>query len=383
MHFNGGASTTNAAGRSAPDGAVSGRFDRSMTITMTPTGSTPARTTTGSDFAVLSRRISGEGLMQRRPAYYLARLSVVTLMFLGGWTAFFLIGSSWWQLVTAVFLAVTFTQIGLVAHDLAHRQVFRTKRPGELLGRLAGNLGVGMSYGWWMDKHTRHHNNPNHDDLDPDVAPEVLIWATKSALGRRGLKGFITRHQAALFFPLLTLLAADLKVSSIKALRDGTVKRPRLESMLLILHAAGYLSALLLVLSPLQAIAFLLVHQALFGVYLGMTFAPNHKGMPHPTGDEDFLRKQVLTSRNVRGGWLTDAALGGLNYQIEHHLFPAMPTPNLRKAQPIVQAYCAEIGVAYEQTSLVTSYRQALQYLREVGAPARVEHAARRARLAS
>src|SRR3954453_943851 len=87
---------------------------RSMTITMAPTtGATPARTTTGSDFAVLSRRINGEGLMQRRPAYYLVRLSVVTLMFLGGWTAFFVIGSSWWQLMTAVFLAVTFTQIGL------------------------------------------------------------------------------------------------------------------------------------------------------------------------------------------------------------------------------------------------------------------------------
>jgi fatty acid desaturase len=349
-----------------------------MTITITPPVTlTPPPATTGSDFAVLARRISGEGLMQRRPAYYLARLSVVTLMFLGGWTAFLLIGPSWWQLLTAAFLAVTFTQVALVAHDLAHRQVFRTKRPSEIAGRIAGNLGVGMSYGWWMDKHTRHHNNPNHDDLDPDVAPEVLIWATESAIGRRGLKGFITRHQAALFLPLLTLLAADLKVSSVKALRDGTVKRRRLESALLILHAVGYLSALLIVLSPVQAVAFLLVHQALFGVYLGMTFAPNHKGMPHPTGDEDFLRKQVLTSRNVRGGWLTDAALGGLNYQIEHHLFPGMPTPNLRKAQPIVQAYCAEIGVAYEQTGLVTSYRQALQHLHRVGAPARAEHAAR------
>jgi fatty acid desaturase len=127
----------------------------------------------------------------------------------------------------------------------------------------------------------------------------------------------------------------------------------------------------------LQAVAFLLLHQALFGLYLGMTFAPNHKGMPHPNGDEDYLRKQVLTSRNVRGGGLTDVALGGLNYQIEHHLFPSMPTPNLRKAQPIVQVYCAEIGVAYEQTSLIASYRQALQHLHQVGAPARAEHAAR------
>ncbi|MEU7869668.1 acyl-CoA desaturase [Dactylosporangium sp. NPDC049140] len=349
-----------------------------MTITLTSAVTPrPPRTTAGSDFAVLARRINDEGLMRRRPAYYLARLSVVTLMFLGGWTAFFLIGSSWWQMVTAAFLAVTFTQVGLVAHDLAHRQVFRTKRPGEIAGRIAANLVVGMSYGWWMDKHTRHHNNPNHDDLDPDVAPEVLIWATESALGRRGLKGFITRHQAALFFPLLTLLAIDLKVSSIKALRNGTVKRPLLESVLLVLHAGAYLAALLVVLSPLQAVAFLLVHQALFGVYLGMTFAPNHKGMPHPAGDEDFLRKQVLTSRNVRGGRITDIALGGLNYQIEHHLFPGMPTPNLRKAQPIVRAYCADLGVAYEETSLTTSYRQALQYLHEVGAPARAEHAAR------
>jgi fatty acid desaturase len=323
---------------------------------------TASRTTTGSDFAVLSRRITGAGLMRRRPAYYAARLSVVALMYLGGWTAFLVIGSSWWQMVTAVFLAVTFAQVGLVGHDLAHRQVFRTKRPGDVIGRLAGNLGVGMSYGWWMDKHTRHHNNPNHDDLDPDVAPEV-----------------VTRHQAALFFPLLALLAMDLKISSVRALRGGVVKRRGLESALLILHAVGYLSALLIVLSPLQAIAFLLVHQALFGVYLGMTFAPNHKGMPHPTGTEDYLRKQVLTSRNVHGSWLTDVALGGLNYQIEHHLFPAMPTPNLRKAQPIVQAYCAEIGVGYEQTGLLASYRHALQFLHEVGAPARAEHATRSA----
>jgi fatty acid desaturase len=340
---------------------------------------TPPPRTTGSDFAVLARRITGDGLMQRRPVYYLARLSVVTLMMVGGWTAFVLLGSSWWQLATAAFLAVAFAQAGLVGHDLAHRQVFRTKRPGEIAGMIAGNLAIGMSYGWWMDKHTRHHNNPNHDDLDPDVAPEVLIWATESALGRRGLKGFITRHQAWLFFPLLALLAVDLKVSSVKAIRAGTVKRRGLESALLVLHAVGYLAAVFTVLSPLQAVAFLLLHQGLFGVYLGMTFAPNHKGMPHPTGDEDFLRKQVLTSRNVRGGWLTDAALGGLNYQIEHHLFPGMPTPNLRKAQPIVQAYCAEVGVSYEQTSLVTSYRQALSYLHQVGAPARAEHAARRA----
>ena len=324
-------------------------------------------TTTVSAFSELGRRIKAAGLMERRPAYYAVRLSVVALALVGGWTAFFLVGASWWTLAVAAFLGLVFAQVALVAHDLAHRQVFRTNTPSSRAGLIAGNLAVGMSYGYWMDKHTKHHANPNHDDLDPDVGPGVLVWSRENARG----KGFLTAYQAYLFFPLLTLLGLSLKRESVRALLNGTVKRRGLESALLGAHFVGYAGALLLVLTPWQALAFFVVHQALFGVYLGLTFAPNHKGMPHPDGTEDFLRKQVLTSRNVRGGWLTDIALGGLNYQIEHHLFPAMPTPHLRRAQPIVQAYCAEIGLPYEMTSLVDSYRVALRHLHDVGADLR------------
>ncbi len=156
------------------------------------------------------------------------------------------------------------------------------------------------------------------------------------------------------------------------------MKRRGLEAGLMAGHLIAYAAALLLVLSPLQALVFFAVHHAVFGVYLGMTFAPNHKGMPHPAGGEDYLRKQVLTSRNVTGGRLTDVALGGLNYQIEHHLFPAMPTPNLPKAQPIVRAYCEQAGIAYVETSLLTSYRQALCHLHAVGAPLRAARRDRR-----
>jgi fatty acid desaturase len=81
----------------------------------------------------------------------------------------------------------------------------------------------------------------------------------------------------------------------------------------------------------------------------------------------DFLRRQVLTSRNVTGGWLTDLALGGLNYQIEHHLFPSMPRSNLRRAQPLVREFCRQRELPYCQTSLVDSYAQALRHLNTVG----------------
>jgi fatty acid desaturase len=321
----------------------------------------------GSDFAELGRRINAAGLLRRRPAHYAVRLSVVAAALVAGWSLFLAVGASWWTLAVAAFLAVVFAQVALVAHDLAHRQVFRSNRASARAGLIAGNLAIGMSYGYWMVKHTRHHANPNHDDLDPDVGPGVLVWSRDAARGG----GFLVRHQALLFLPLLTLLGISLKKDSVQALRDGTVKRPRLEGALLAAHFVLYLSAVFTVLHPLQAVAFVVVHQALFGIYLGLTFAPNHKGMPHPDGTEDFLRKQVLTSRNVRGGRLVDAALGGLNHQIEHHLFPAMPTPNLRRARPIVRAYCAEIGVPYEETGLVDSYAQAFRHLHDVGAELR------------
>ncbi len=324
----------------------------------------------GSDFAELSRRVARAGLLDRRAGYYAARIGVVAALYAAGWAGFVAVGDSWLQLGVAAFLAVVFAQVALVAHDIAHRQVLRTRRPSEIAGRIAGNLGIGMSYGWWMGKHTRHHANPNDEERDPDVAPETLVWSAEQALATRGRQRVLVRRQAYLFFPLLALLGVNLHVSSVRAL--PRMRRRGMEAALLLVHAVGYLATVLAVLPPAKALVFMAVHQGLFGVYLGCTFAPNHKGMPAPTAGLDFLRRQVLSSRNVRGGWLVDVALGGLGHQIEHHLFPSMPTPNLRRARPIVRAYCAELGVPYTETGLIDSYGQALRHLHRVGAPLRV-----------
>jgi fatty acid desaturase len=102
---------------------------------------------------------------------------------------------------------------------------------------------------------------------------------------------------------------------------------------------------------------------------MGSSFAPNHVGMPlvSPKLKLDFLRRQVLMSRNISGGSLISVFMGGLNYQIEHHLFPSMARPYLRKAQPLVAAYCAAQGVPYTRTTLWHSYRIVIGYLNTVG----------------
>jgi fatty acid desaturase len=320
------------------------------------------------------RRVKAAGLLERRPGYYLTKIAVTGGLLVGAWTVFVVVGDSWWQLFVAGFLAVVFTQIGFLGHDAGHRQIFRSKRANYLIGLVHGNLAIGLSYGWWVDKHNRHHAHPNTEDKDPDIDIGALAFTTRQARAKRGrVTRFIARHQRYLFFPLLLLEAVQLHVSSVQAVLGRGLGHRRWEALMLGLHAATYLTAVLLVLSPLKAVVFVVVQQALFGLYLGCSFAPNHKGMPMLSADDqtDFLRRQVLTARNVRGSWLVDFALGGLNYQIEHHLFPSMPRPNLRRSQAIVREFCRQHGLAYCETTLWRSYAQALHHLHDVGRPLR------------
>jgi fatty acid desaturase len=323
----------------------------------------------GSEYAQLSRQIKHAGLLERRPRHYIWKIAIIAALLAAGWTAFVLVGDSWWQLAVAAFLAVMFTQVGFLGHDAGHRQIFGSRRANYVLGILLGNLGIGLSYGWWVSKHNRHHAHPNTEGADPDIMLSALAFSATQAGASRGLARLVFRLQAYLFFPMLLLEAISLHASSIRALTSRAARYRVWEAALLTIHVAGYLTVVFLVLSPVKAVVFILVQQGLFGLYLGSSFAPNHKGMPILDADDqtDFLRRQVITSRNVRGGWLTDFALGGLNYQIEHHLFPSMPRPNLRHAQSLVAAFCQQQELPYCQTSLVGSYAQALRYLNSVG----------------
>jgi fatty acid desaturase len=283
------------------------------------------------------------------------------------------LGNSWWQLIVAVFLAFVFTQLGFIGHDAGHRQVFRSRRANYIVGLVHGNLAIGLSYGWWVDKHNRHHAHPNQEDKDPDIGIGALAFTPGQARVKRGVARFIARNQRHLFLPLLLLEAVQLHVSSVRALLARGVRNRSWEMLLLLVHTVAYVSVIIVVLSPLKAFVFVLVQQGLFGLYLGLSFAPNHKGMPMLSADDqtDFLRRQVLTSRNVRGGWLVDFGLGGLNYQIEHHLFPSMPRPNLRRSQALIRAFCQRHELTDCETSLWQSYEQALRHLHEVGLPLR------------
>ncbi|MER7249090.1 acyl-CoA desaturase [Kribbella sp. NPDC000426] len=333
-----------------------------MTATVTPPG------TKGSDFSPLLREIKAAGLLERRTAAYAMAIGINVALMALTWAAIAAVGASWWVVLLALPLGILTTRAAFFGHDAGHQQIASSRKLHDWIGMLHGNVVLGMSYAWWNDKHNRHHANPNHTDKDPDVGEGVFVWTLQQAEGRKGLEGWLTRNQARVFFPLLTLEGFNLKVSSIRFLLARR-RTHRLELGLMAAHVVLYLTVLFLIMSPAQALVFALVHHMVFGLHLGSVFAPNHKGMEMPDDDSNWghLEKQVLTSRNVNGGLVTDWMMGGLNYQIEHHLFPSMPRANLRFAQPIVRAYCERIGMPYISTGLIDSYRMGLRHMHEVG----------------
>src|SRR5579863_4622157 len=317
-------------------------------------------------YRALALQVRAMGLLDRRPGYYRVKITLTIAAFFAGWALFVMAGNSWAALAVAPLVGVMFTQLGFLGHDAGHNQVFGARRRNRLLGLVVANALIGLSFGWWVPKHSAHHAHPNELGRDPDIG-EGVVLASASALAL-----WLTRRQAPLFFPLMLLRSVGLHVLGIKRLLQQRDRASAVEASLITLHAALYLTVVLWVLSPLKALAFIVVQQAVFSVYLGISFAPNHKGMPiiDSATAAGFARRQVVTARNVRGGWFTTLMLGGLNYQIEHHLFESMPRPNLRRVQGVVRDFCAETDLGYCEEGFVESFRQIVQHLSDAGAAA-------------
>ena len=322
------------------------------------------------DFAELSRQVREGGLLARRRGYYTIKIAA-TIGGLGATiAAVILVGDSWWNLVVAAGLAFVMVQLGFIGHDAGHRQICTSRRDNDLIGLVHANLLTGFSFGWWLTKHNRHHAHTNRPGKDPDLAPGALVYTPDQVRARGRFGQSFARTQALLLLPLMFLEALHLHVASIRSLSRRRDRAAILEVGLLAVHAGLFFVAPFLILSPLRAVAFIVISQSLFGFYLGASFVTNHVGMPTMAATDDlgFLRRQVLTSRNLSGRYLTGFVFGGLDTQIEHHLFPTMPRANLRRARELVRPFCAERRIAYAEQSPWHAFRDVLHHLRATGA---------------
>lgn len=325
------------------------------------------------DYIELKRRVTGAGLLERQVSYHSIKVLLTFAMYAGGIALLAVLRNPWLLELDAVFLAFAFTQIAFLAHNAGHKQILPGGKWNDAFCLVFMNLFLGGSAGWWIDKHNAHHGNPNHVDLDPDISLPVIAFSREQAVTKRGVARIMVKYQAFLFLPLLTFEYYSLRVISVKFLVLGRSKRGYLEGAIMALHYPLFFGFVIWQLGFVGSLGFLAIQQGLTGLYIGLTFAPNHKGMPMvEEGSElDFVRRQVLTSRNLAKNGLSDYLFGSLATQIEHHLFPTMAENKVRRAEPIVKAFCQERAIPYHETGLFEAFREILLHLHDAGSPLR------------
>jgi fatty acid desaturase len=320
-------------------------------------------------YAELMRQIKDRGLLDAQPAYYVWKEFSTLCLAAAGVAVLLTVGNFAVQLLNAVFLSFVFAQLGFIAHDTGHKQILRRGWKFDLLCLAQGNLLIGVSASWWVTKHNQHHVNPNTEGRDPDLDLPTVAFSARRARTLSTVQKAIIRRQAYLFVPMLLLEGFVLRISSLSHLSFERCRLRVPEFLLIAAHIAVYALVLFQRFSVMHAVIFLLVHQMVFGLFMGLVFAPNHKGMAilGKDDEDDFLLKQVLTSRNVSPHPVVDFLFGGLNFQIEHHLFPGMPRNRLNEARAVVMPFCLERGIPYCESGVLDSYRQVFAHLNAVG----------------
>lgn len=350
------------------------------------TSLTPVRATTPKDpnsthsyYSEILKQVKAEGLLEKTPNFYIKRLIIITLLSLATWGGLIAVYATtpfWGAAVAAgalaVILGVLGAQYAFIAHEASHRQVFQKHSTNEWAGRILANLFSGLSYGFWIRKHNRHHNKPNQINYDPDINIRVLSFTPESLNQKKGVERFLSRRQGMLFPILLLFTGFDLLLDSFVAIfqKNSPVKHKWLEfSMMLVRQTAPFLAFWIISQNIIVAAVMWMIMMMSFGFFMGAAFSPNHKGRPlvPENAKIGYFERQVLTSRNVKSNWFTDNFMGGLNLQVEHHLFPSMSRPHLRRAHEIVAAFCAEKNVPLYETTWPEAFGQVIEYLNKVG----------------
>jgi fatty acid desaturase len=314
------------------------------------------------DYAQLRRAVMGARLLDRAYGYYALRGGSCGALLAGAiGLCLAVVPSAGWLPLAAPLLAFAVVQVALIGHDAGHQAVFRSARANHALGLACWSLVAGVGFWYWNDRHNRHHGHTNDADHDPDLQGEGLLavaYTAQDGASRTGWRRLAVRHQTLLIPIVVALFAFAFRVEgTLFAWRRLRGSRRAIELALLAANAAAWLAAFALL--GWWAAALFLVSQVVASVYLAAIIAPNHKGMPvWARGARlSFLERQVLSSRNIAPHPVSDFVFGGLNYQVEHHLFPTMPRVNFRRARAIVRPFCEARGLEYTEVGPLTSYR--------------------------
>jgi len=327
------------------------------------------------EFRKMREQFETEGLFQARPLDITLRtLAVVVFFPLSALVGYLSAGSVSGAALAGLLFATGMSQAGWLSHDYIHHQVFQRRKYGDLAGVFVGSMLQGFSVRWWKDKHNTHHASSNVHGQDPDIDTVPLLAWDEMDIPRVKTLGpfwqFWVRHQRLIFLPLMAAAQVSWRAQSIFTACSSTKYAMKAEeSVGLLAHYVMYFAlAWCSAGSVLSLCVYVFMAEAMGGLLKAIPFVLNHNGRPIVGEDHSwsFAKLQIITGRDVRPSPVMNWFMGGLNFQIEHHLFPMMPRHNLPVIKPRVKEYCEKLGIEYAETGFVQGVREVFASLARV-----------------
>jgi fatty acid desaturase len=252
-------------------------------------------------------------------------------------------------------------QAGLLAHDVSHRNLSKSRVRTRLLGQYFMSFLGGQAYAHWEWQHLSHHRHTQEAADDPDLDVDFFALTHQAASGKRGLRRWTTRQQGWLLWPMVTLQGFAVRVNTVRFLIQNR-RTTRLDAAGFCLHLMLWLALPCFFLGPVPALINYLLTTWMIGPCLAGSFIWNHVGaesFDHSPA-RAYAAQRVLGSRNLEANGLYTFLFGALNFHVEHHLAPHVPASRLPQVRPLLDEVLGRVGIRVE----VSSYWRAMDEVR-------------------
>mmetsp|Transcript_12183 Transcript_12183/g.27050 ORF Transcript_12183/g.27050 Transcript_12183/m.27050 type:complete len:503 (-) Transcript_12183:113-1621(-) len=341
------------------------------------------------EYRSLRRKLWDEGYFKADPTFYARRHLVWLSLFIAAMSVAMRHPSS---LAVAAFggflLGLAWQQVAFIGHDAGHYGVTEPTKGGGLnwLSWFTTSVMFGISTSMWNEEHSMHHAITLRPREDPqfDYLPIWLISTKELDVGDKAksnllpggarlslLSRLLISVQHFTFLPLCVFIGRfNLHIISVVY----ALKRlPSVASVMDLVGMAIYFAMeyAFVVQLPTTAtrVVFALAANWVAGI-LHVQLMLSHLATETFTEEEEraegWAEFQLRTSRNIECKWYENWFHGGLEYQIEHHLFPQLPRHNLDKVKPMVEAFAKKHGIVYRSVPFTTALAEILTNFRSL-----------------
>ena len=263
----------------------------------------------------------------------------------------------WWApFALAFFMVIIFTRAVFISHDLLHTQYFKNKSLAFKASYPFSAFILSNSSSWWDWKHNiNHHTFCNIPEKDEDIRAFDGVFTNTGMGDKAWLRN--TKYLVfwgAMFFMYPAFIAQSYSFA-IKRKKYG-------EMFMMLLHWPIVWGPIFYFLPIADALSVFITLNIVLSGWLAFGFITNHLGC-EVIEEEDaeglsWMELQMRTSRSLKGGSFVHWFYGGLNTQIEHHLFPKAPRFHLLKVQKMTKDFAKKNNLAYFETSPLRAYIQ-------------------------